>query len=101
MKASELATIREPLTRFLQAHKFIRAMEDSREVALFIRDRALLDIRAEDNPLSFAKIGEPLGLTRNRIIQMYQEAEKRQNNSTFPDYTKWEQEHEQEDRYND
>ncbi len=93
MKASDLGNIQEPLTRFIQTHKFIRALEESREVALFVRDQTLLELRAQEKPIPFAELAKYLDVSKTRVINMVKEAEERGKTSTFPRYREWENEH--------
>jgi hypothetical protein len=95
MKASDLATIQEPTTRFIQSYKFLKALEESRDIAIYVRDTALLELRGENKPLSYGKLAKLLGISKQRIVQMEQEARGRAKSSTIPRFSEWEHESEE------
>jgi len=93
MKASDLATIQDPMTRLLQSHKYLKALEDSRAIAIYVRDHTILELRNRTKPMSYRKIAEQMGLSKTRIIQMEKEASKRVKSQPLPQFERWEGEH--------
>ena len=78
MKASDLAKIQDDYTRFVQSVTFLHSLEQSRAIALEVRDISLLRLRQDGpNKISQLKLARSIGVVQQRIAQMEQDARKR------------------------
>lgn len=81
MNLDDLERIPDPIVRFAQSVKFIRLLQVTAEEAQKIRNEALLYLR-ETEEYTLAMIGEFIGVTHQRIIQMEHQAKRKRD----PDY---------------
>lgn len=75
MKVSDLAYIHDPLSRFVQAHKFLRSLQESENIAVAIRNESLLHLRKEG--YSHRDIGELIGVSKQMIFSIEKKAKAR------------------------
>lgn len=75
MKIEDLTSIPDPVQRFAQSQRFLRALEKTESLASVLRDEALLELRGEG--LSQNYIANLIGVSQQRVSQMIQRAEAR------------------------
>lgn len=76
MKASSLAKIPEPLSRFIQTTKFLRSLKITEEYAMKVRDQAVLELR--DQGISQSELARRVGVTQQMISFAEKRARRRQ-----------------------
>lgn len=75
MKASQLARVSDPLTRFVQSTKFLRSLLESEKAAVRIRDEALLTLLSQG--YTQTRLAETVGVSKQMISWIVKKAKER------------------------
>lgn len=90
MKASDLTTIPDDYSRFIQASKFLKGLEESRAIAMKVRDVSLLRLRRGEDRIPQSRLARDIGVNQQRISAMESEAMTRLNpRGTEPNFDEW------------
>lgn len=85
MKASDLTYIADPHVRMVQATKFLRQLETTRNEVIALRDEALrlcVDVHGEKQ----VRVADALGVNSQRVAQLLRRA-RETHEATSPPFT--------------